>query len=193
MVICTLVGPSEVGPWKKICSLEHRDSLPTDSVIDACPNWKERVLENSLLRQSDVLARAIGVPTTEHSIALKQVARIDLYLRTREGLHLFEVKRPQAEREWLSAATQIAQQWGRQGHWLRRGDEPVSLWAVCPVRWTRPTAGPDLPTGWRTALAAIKPETANLGLLFYSILQGADEQTLILWRCDEPTPMLERS
>jgi hypothetical protein len=187
MVICAVQGPSEVGPWKQICSFEQLQSLSRVKAVPH-PAWRERVIENALLRQPEVLAGAVGIAPTERSVVLKQVNDVDLYLRTDAGLHLFEVKPPRARNSWIPAATQIARQWAASSHWMRPGTEPVYLWALCPTRWKG--GRPELPDGWLADLGAIGAPGAVVGLIHYSFLDSSIGPAVVFWRHNEPQPVL---
>jgi hypothetical protein len=120
-----------------------------------------------------------------------------LYLRAGDELHLLEVKKPTEDTQWLNAADQIARQWGKTAHWLRKRNDKVFLWAVCPVRWSRSKRIAKVPPNWGVQLEAIKAQrlvgsaAAELGLLFYGIFRSNDGLRLYLWRADEPAPSLE--
>ena len=195
MVICQPTGPSATDGWPTpVLQLETVEAMPPELLEAECPDWRESVVEKSFLRRPDVLAKALGVPMPQELLVLKQVARIDLYLRTQSNLHLLEVKRPTQYGEWRAAADQIARQWAQASHWLRRGHEHVLLWGVCPVRWSRSRRSPKVPENWASELAAIKANrlggsaAAALGLLFYSFFRSSNGSILLLWRADEPVP-----
>jgi hypothetical protein len=120
--------------------------------------------------------------------------KIDLYLRNSEELHLLEVKKPTEHRQWPDAAKQIVRQWRNSAHWLRRRQERVFLWAICPVRWSSRSRTARIPPKWRDELTAIKhsqlvgPFEAELGLLFYGISKTSAGMRLFLWRADEAAP-----
>ena len=194
MITCMIDGPAVLDRWKRICLLDVCEP-GTDRLAPECPDWSERLIENSFLRQPQLLARVLGVDPSEDVLALKQVARIDLYLRSESGLHLLEVKKPTEHGEqWKAAASQIARQWVNECHWLRHGGEPVFLWAVCPVRWSKRRKALKVPDDWKPTLVRIRaeqltgPAEASIGLLFYSIFTSAGRRRLFMWRADEPPP-----
>jgi hypothetical protein len=195
MVICTLSEPFVDGAWKEIVALEPLATLPNEDLAPDAPAWEERVIEVSLLRRPGILATAIGIPPPHDILALKQVWRIDLYLRVNGGLHLFEVKKPTAHREYRKAARQLARQYVDRSVWIRRGAEAVHLWAVCPVKWSRRRQSPKIPAEWRVELAAIKNDVLpgeaapTLGLLFYSVVKASKGRLFLLWRADEEVPI----
>jgi hypothetical protein len=198
MIICRIGDPIVVEGWKRVVEIEPCAALPKGQLRPEQPEWSESLLERSLLRRPAVLANALGVRTPDNILALRQVARIDLYLRHSTGLHLLELKKPteHANAKWQFAAKQIAGQWAAAAVWLRRGDESVHLWAVMPVRWSRSKGTAKIPQNWRATLAEIKREqltglaAAELGILFYAIVRSASGRFLLLWRADEPVPTI---
>ena len=196
MILFKLEYPTTVEAWPKpVCEFQDWGYLPDERLTFECPDWTESVIERSFLRRPDALARVLGVTDTRHELlVLKQVARIDLYLRTHSGLHLVEMKGPKAHLQWRSAADQIARQWAQSCHWLRQKNEPVFLWAMCPVRWSLRRRRLKVPPNCLEEVAAIKKArlhggaVAELGLIFYSLFRSTDSLLLVLWRADEPTP-----
>ncbi len=96
MILFKLEYPTTVEAWPKpVCEFQDCGCLPDEELTPECPDWTESVIERSFLRRPDALARVLGVTDTRHELlVLKQVARIDLYLRTGSGLHLVEMKGP---------------------------------------------------------------------------------------------------
>jgi hypothetical protein len=92
MILFKLEYPTTVEAWPKpVCEFQDWGCLPDEQLTSECPDWTESVIERSFLRRPDALARVLGVTDTRHELlVLKQVARIDLYLRTHSGLHLVE-------------------------------------------------------------------------------------------------------
>src|SRR5262245_37213586 len=94
MVICTVGRRRKPIGWPRdvfdlrIVARSPRSARPF------VPKWSERILEWSLLRAPEVLARAVGVYGPVPDVALKQVSHIDLYFTLRRALHLVEVKKP---------------------------------------------------------------------------------------------------
>jgi len=197
MLICALSEPFLDGAWKEVVQFDPVEAAPCSRLLPESPRWKERVIEVSLLRRPEVLARAIGRSGTD-ILALKQVWRIDLYLRVDGSLHLFEVKKPTAYGEHRKAATQIARQYCERSVWLRRGDESVNLWAVCPVEWSQSDQAPMVPSNWQSDLNGVRAEllkdqpAISLELLFYAIARGPDGRFVFFWRADEASPRANR-
>jgi hypothetical protein len=199
VITCKFGEPAAVEGWKKkIVAFEPCSSLPAGPLAPELPRWTEGSLERSLLHRPDVLAMALGVPMPCEILALRQVARIDLYLRCPGGLHLLEIKRPTEHRRWLSAAQQVARQWAAAAVWLRRGTEPVHLWALVPARWSKSLGCAKVASNCQQELADIArtllvgPAVAELGALFYCAARCANERVLFFWRADEEPPTLKQ-
>ena len=130
---------------------------------------------------------------------LSQVARIDLYLRAGQQLHLIELKRPTGYGKWEYAAVELAGQWGRSAVWLRRGVGSVHLWVLSPVRWSRSKRAAKIPSNWRNKLDGIVREhltelaEAEIGMLFYGVCRVGSDRYLLLWQGDEPAPAFDLS
>jgi hypothetical protein len=80
--------------------------------------------------------------------------------------------------------------------WIQRGDEPIYLWAIVPVRWSQRSGGVRIPSSWEAVLEEIKRQrlagwpAVNLDLLFYAIFQSDEETVLFLWRGGEMPPQV---
>jgi hypothetical protein len=104
--------------------------------------WNERVIEGTLLQHPALLAGALGSAAATTPLVLRQVDKIDLYLKADTDLHLLEIKRPSRHVEWGAAATQIARQWDERHQWLgSRRRTGVSVGRVScalePKKWHR--------------------------------------------------------
>ena len=89
MIVCKASEPKEVEGWRRVVDLEPCILPPEDEFTIEEPDWKENVVERTLHRRPDVLANALGLQaTTGGLLALRQVARVDLYLRGGSHLHL---------------------------------------------------------------------------------------------------------
>lgn len=200
MVACRLSEPLRPNGWKgESCDLSLLEDAPPQDLVHDCPPWSETIVERSLLRCPEALARAVGVPLDPGSLVLHQVDEIDLYLLTDSSLHLFEVKRPSAHAQWRSAAEQIATYWIEKSAWLLKGDRNVFLWGVVPVRWSRRRQTLKVPEQWESTLAAISATLGGarapveLGLLLYAILRSQEERWLFLWNAREQPPAVQQS
>ena len=200
MIICRVCDPVAVAGWRPVCDIEECTSLPTGPVAFEYPTWRESVVERSLARQPELLAKAVRAAADPNGmIVLRQVARIDLYLRVGRQLHLIELKRPTGYRKWKDAAAELVGQWCRSAAWLRRGIESVDLWVLSPVRWSNSNRTAKIPTNWRKTLDGIMrgqltgQAQAKLGMLFYGFCRVGSDRYLLLWQADEPTPAFDMS
>jgi AraC-like DNA-binding protein len=157
------------------------------------PAWSERILESSLLRAPEVLARAVGVYGPVPDVALKQVSQIDLYFTLRRALHLVEVKKPSEykRRHLRAAAAEVVKQWEENAVWLRPEGHKVHLWILCPIDpWKPQTAESEkrvaeVVHASRTRLA--KRLRATFGVLRYAVYSRRGRTYLKIWR-QEPAP-----
>lgn len=197
MIVCRFGEPFVDAAWpRQVCDIERLREAPKGTLKPYCPDFSETAIERAFLRRPGVLADALGLTIPHDSLlALRQVEKIDLYLRTPHGLHLLEVKRPDQYQTDVStrALRQIANYWTSTATWIRRGDEMVHLWAMCPIRWSSRTGKGKLPADWRDDLLAVRtekclPPDVALGLLFYGIFRSRQGLVMFLWRADEPAP-----
>jgi hypothetical protein len=196
MIACRLQEPAATAGWRRFCAIETNVEAPAAGLVPECPAWSETIIERSFLKCPEALAMAIGLRMPQPLLALRQVDEIDLYLRAEDGLHLFEIKRPSAHLGWQKAVGQIADYWTRSSAWLRKDQERVGLWVVCPVRWSKSRGEPKIPAGWSAALASVKETqlagavAVDLSLVFYTILRAPNGLFMFLWRADEDLPQI---
>jgi hypothetical protein len=176
--------------------MEASAALPTEPITFEYPSWPESQIERSLLKQPEILAEALRVTSPPDGLlALRQVARIDLYLRVGQELHLLELKKATLYGRWQFAAAEIARQWCKSAVWLRRGIRSVHLWVLSPVRWSRSKGTAKIPSNWRASLARIAHgqltglSEANIGMLFYGFIRAGRVLYLLIWQADEPAPV----
>jgi len=159
MIVCRASEPKDVPGWRRVLDLDQCTLPSADEFTIEEPDWNENVIERTLLRRPDVLACTVGLRASPDGLlALRQVARVDLYLRGGTDLHLLEMKRPRAYGQWLFAVEQIVRQWCAAATWLRRSGESVHLWAVVPVRWSAHSGKPKIPSNWSTSCPASREE-----------------------------------
>jgi hypothetical protein len=198
MIICRVRDPVALAGWRPVCEMEECSDLPTGPIAFEYPTWSESVIERSFLKQPELLAKAVHATSEPNGlIALSQVARIDLYLRVYQQLHLIELKKATGYGKWEYAAAELAGQWCRSAAWLRKGIESVHLWVLSPVRWSRSRRTAKIPSNWRKKLDSIMREQltgqahAKIGMLFYGFSRVGSDRYLLLWQADEPTPAFD--
>jgi hypothetical protein len=199
MVFCKIGEPYRAQGWtRNVCELDVLDKAPTGPLVFDHPRWSESRIEWSLLKHPSFLAKALGVEPSAQALVLRQVSDIDLYVRADGHLHLVEVKGLKGApfNRWQGALNQIVRYWCNLGVWLRRGDEAVTLWALCPIRWSRSRGVAVVPQDWRSTIDELRqthlkgPNAPELRLAFYSLFQHSGERLLLIWRAEEDAPQL---
>ena len=187
--------------WSQsVCEFDILDQVPTPLVFDH-PQWIDDRIEWALLKCPSVLTKALGIESSAPALVLRQVSKIDLYLRAEGHLHLVEVKGLRGRGQepfnrWQEALNQIVRYWCSFGVWLRCAEESVTLWALCPLRWSNNRGVADTPQDWGSTIDGIRqahlngPHAPELRLAFYSVFQHSGERLFVIWRADEGAPEL---
>ena len=198
MIVCRVCDPTPVAGWKSVFEMEVTPARLPPPIAFEYPNWSESVIERSFLKQPEILAKGLRVASPHDGLlALRQVARIDLYLRAGQQLHLLELKKATEYGKWQVAAAEIARQWCNSAAWLRRDVGSVYLWVMSPVRWSRSRRTAKIPGTWRTSLSGIAQRQltgmaqAELGMLFYGLVRAGGERYVLMWQADEPPPVFD--